>query len=68
METLDVRGLPHSERPQLIMRKLEELGELELIVEVKPVPVMNMLESRGYTCEAEHSGGAWRVRIRKKQG
>ncbi len=68
METLDVRGLPHSERPQLILKKLEELGELELIVEVKPVPVITMLESRGYTCEAEQSGGAWRVRIRKKQG
>jgi len=66
IETLDVRGLPHSERPPLILRKLEELGELELIVEVKPVPVITMLESRGYTCEAEHEGDFWRVRIRKR--
>ncbi|WP_457555831.1 DUF2249 domain-containing protein [Candidatus Pyrohabitans sp.] len=66
METLDVRGLPHSERPQLIFKKLEELGELELIVEVKPVPVINMLESRGYSCEASFEGDAWHVRIRKK--
>ncbi len=67
METLDVRTLPHGERPQLIFKKLEELGELELIVEVKPVPVITMLEGRGYVCEAEQVGDAWRVRIRKKQ-
>jgi uncharacterized protein (DUF2249 family) len=66
METLDVRGLPHSERPQLILKKLEELGELEILVEVKPVPVITMLESKGYACEAEQSQGVWRVKIRKK--
>ncbi|NOZ83197.1 MAG: DUF2249 domain-containing protein, partial [Euryarchaeota archaeon] len=54
------------ERPPLILRKLEELGELELIVEVKPVPVITMLESRGYTCEAEQREGVWRVKIRKR--
>lgn len=66
METLDVRGLPHSERPQLIIGRLEEKGELELLVEMKPVPVMNMLEGRGYICEAEQEEDHWRVKIRKK--
>jgi len=66
VEVLDVRGIPHGERPQIILNKLEELGELEIVVEMKPVPVITMLESRGYTCEVEQEGGSWRVKIKKK--
>jgi len=65
VETLDVRGLPHGERPQRIIKELEEKGELELIVEMKPVPVITMLEGRGYSCEAEKEGDRWKVKIRK---
>ncbi|GBE54944.1 MAG TPA: DUF2249 domain-containing protein [Euryarchaeota archaeon] len=66
MEILDVRGIPHSERPEIILRKLKELGKLEIFVEVKPVPVIVMLESKGYTCKATHDQGIWKVRITEK--
>ncbi|HEQ78063.1 MAG TPA: DUF2249 domain-containing protein [Euryarchaeota archaeon] len=66
MEILDVRGIQHSERPQIILEKLKELGKLEILVEVKPVPVIVMLESKGYTCKATQDQGLWKVKITEK--
>ncbi|WP_290901750.1 DUF2249 domain-containing protein [Ferroglobus sp.] len=65
MERLDVRGLPHPERPPLVMKKLQEHGELELIVEVEPKPLMAMLREKGYVCESRFDGEKWIVRIRR---
>ena len=65
METLDVRKYPHAERPKLILEKLKDVDELEIIVEMKPVPVIQMLEAQGYNVEARQEGGVWRVKIKR---
>jgi len=63
---VDVRGLPHSERPPLVMKKLKEHGEIDLIVEIEPKPLMATLENMGYSCQANFEGDKWRVKIRRK--
>ncbi len=67
---LDVRGLPHHERPPLIFSKLAQLREnemLTLLVEIEPLPMYRMLEQRGYEAKGERQpDGSWRVLIRKK--
>ncbi len=60
---VDVRGLPHPERPPLVMRKLKEHGEIDLIVEIEPKPLMSMLENMGYVCDSKFEGDGWRVTI-----
>ncbi|WP_456369040.1 DUF2249 domain-containing protein [Geoglobus sp.] len=62
-EKLDVRGLPHPERPPLIMQKLKEHGEVEVLVEVEPKPLMSMLKQQGYQVESRFDGEKWVVRI-----
>lgn len=65
---VDVRGLPHPERPPLVMEKLKEHGEIDLVVEIEPKPLMGMLEKMGYTCDSNFDGEKWRVRIKKREG
>jgi len=65
MEVVDVRDLPHPERPPLVMKMLEEKGELEIIVEVKPVPLIQMLTQKGYSIESRKEDDYWRISIRK---
>lgn len=68
-EIIDVRGLPHHERPPLIFSKLAQLNEnetLTLLVEIEPLPMYRMLEQRGYEAKgAKEPDGSWRVLIRK---
>ncbi len=66
METVDVRGLPHPERPPLIMQKLNEQGEVEIIVEVEPKPLMSMLKQQGYSIDSKFDGEKWIVKIWKE--
>ncbi|WP_457590228.1 DUF2249 domain-containing protein [Geoglobus sp.] len=63
VERIDVRGLPHPDRPPLIMQKLREHGEVEVLVEVEPKPLMNMLKQQGYAFESRFDGEKWIVRI-----
>jgi len=65
MTTLDVRKIPHPERPPLVIQKLEEEGELDLIVEVNPVPLIQMLTQKGYSCKSIKEGDHWKVEIRR---
>ncbi|MCS4540999.1 MAG: DUF2249 domain-containing protein [Euryarchaeota archaeon] len=69
--TLDVRGLPHPERPPLIMSKLLQLKEgetLTLIVEIEPLPMYTLLKQHGYECKGEQlPNGSWRVLIKKSK-
>ena len=65
METIDVRGLPHPERPPLIMQKLREKGEVEILVEIEPKPLMSMLKQQGYSIDSKFDGEKWIVRIWK---
>ena len=65
MEVIDVRNLPHSERPSLILKILQEKGELDVIVEVNPVPLIQMLTQKGYRIESMREGDHWRVKIRR---
>lgn len=65
---VDVRGLPHPERPPLVMKKLKEHDEIDLIVEIEPKPLMNMLENMGYVCNSKFEGGSWRVTITRREG
>lgn len=62
-EKLDVRGLPHPERPPLIMQKLKEHGEVEILVEIEPKPLISMLKQQGYSVESRFDGEKWVVRI-----
>ncbi len=68
-EILDVRGLPHRERPPRIFNMLSNLkegDELVLLVEIEPLPLYGMLRSKGYTYQGERQAdGSWRVRIRR---
>lgn len=66
MEIVDVRGLPHPERPPLIMKKLKEHGEVEIWVEIEPKPLMTMLKQQGYSVESSFDGEKWVVRIRRQ--
>jgi len=65
VKRLDVRNLPHPERPPLVMRALKEHGEVELVVEIEPKPLMAMLKEKGYSCESKFDGEKWIVRIKK---
>lgn len=65
VEVVDVRGLPHPERPPLIMKKLKEKGEVEAWVEIEPKPLMSMLREQGYSVESRFDGEKWVVKIRK---
>ncbi len=68
-EVLDVRGLPHRERPPRIFNALSGLkqgDELVILVEIEPLPLYSMLRAKGYTYQGERQAdGIWRVRIRK---
>lgn len=53
---IDVRGLDHQDRPPRIMGEASKLkpGEhFTLVVEIEPVPMIRMLEQRGFTCKTE---------------
>lgn len=66
---LDVRGLPHHERPPAIFSKLAQLKEKEtltLLVEIEPLPMYRMLEQRGYEAKGEKMQDCWKISIRKK--
>jgi len=66
LESVDVRGLPHPERPPLIMKKLQEKGEVEVIVEIEPKPLISMLKQQGYSVDSKFDGEKWIVRIWKE--
>ncbi len=66
METIDVRGLPHPERPPLIMQKLREKGEIQILVEIEPKPLMSMLKQQGYSIDSKFDGEKWIVKIWKE--
>lgn len=70
-KNLDVRGLPHPERPPLIFNALSKLDESEiltLLVEIEPIPMYRMLGEKGYSAKGERlEDGSWRVEIRKKE-
>lgn len=66
--TLDVRGLEHHERPPLIIKEASKLRKNEsftLVVEIEPLPMINILKQRGYMCESEQREGYWKVRVTK---
>ena len=53
---IDVRGLEHQDRPPRIMGEASKLkpGEhFKLVVEIEPVPMIRMLEQRGFTCKTK---------------
>ncbi len=66
METIDVRGLPHPERPPLIMQKLREKGKIQILVEIEPKPLMSMLKQQGYSIDSKFDGEKWIVKIWKE--
>lgn len=63
---LDVRGLEHKQRPPTVFAKLKEVNELTLIIEVEPLPLMQMLRSKGYDCRSFKENDYWKVEIKKK--
>jgi len=63
---LDVReidGEPFGD----IMSSLSDLPEgatLQLLADFEPVPLYDVLEQRGFTCETEEADGVYRLTIR----
>ncbi|MFQ6105658.1 MAG: DUF2249 domain-containing protein [Candidatus Hydrothermarchaeaceae archaeon] len=65
---LDVRGLPHIERPPKVMEMVSKLGKGEsfvLITEIEPLPMIGMLRQRGARCESRKVSGHWETRVTK---
>jgi len=66
---IDVRGFEHQDRPPRIMgeaSKLEPGGHFTLVVEIEPVPMIRMLEQRGFTCKTKKIGeGHFEVDVSK---
>lgn len=67
-ETVDVRGLPHSEREKIIFPRIDSLAEgksMRLVVEFNPLPIVYMLEAReGFEVSYEKEGPEeWILRI-----
>jgi len=65
--TINVKGLPHHEREELVSPSIEALqpGEqIRIVVEFDPAPLANMAKARGLAVSYERGGPReWMLRI-----
>lgn len=67
VETLDVRGLKRDERFPLIFEKLKEHGELDVIIEAEPKPLVKRLHDEGYLVRLKEEDDHVRLEIREPE-
>ncbi len=67
VEVIDVRGMERDKRFPLIFEKLEEHGEIDVVIETKPEPLIKMLHDRGYLVKYKEEGDHVRLEIREPE-
>jgi len=65
VEVIDVRGLERDKRISYIFEKLEKEGELDVIIETEPKPLIKKLHDRGYLVKLKEEGDHVRLEIRE---
>ena len=64
VEVVDVRGMERDKRFPLIFEKLEKHGEIDVVIETKPGPLIKMLHDRGYLVKYKEEEDHVRLEIR----
>jgi len=67
METIDVRNKSIEERFPIVFEKLDEFGELDVIIETEPRPLIKRLKDEGYTVNVIDEDDHVRLEIRKPE-
>ncbi len=67
VEVVDVRGLERDKRFPLIFQKLEEHGEIDVIIETKPEPLIKKLHEQGYIVKFKEEEDHVRLEIRQPE-
>ncbi len=67
VEVLDVRGMDRDKRFSLILEKVREVGNLDVIIEAKPEPLIKKLHDEGYIVKYKEEDGYVKLEIREPE-
>ena len=67
VEIIDVRGLERDRRFPLIFEKLESEGNLDVIIETKPEPLIKRLHDQGYLVKYKEEDSYVKLEIREPE-